>query len=209
METQCKKALTKRYVSKIPSHQLQLGLQITLASHNKKDLGEVKVILHKQDCGNDAISCKKTRDKIVKSLKTKITAGNLSHVLTSIDADEHDIAADAISWQSILKSIRLFCTQYDMTSLIMIPQGVDLSKPHHVAKATSFEDAIKDWQDLSNNNYFEWQGFLLRHSTELELESNNWLDDALHLSMEKTLFSEVKSNFNSVPKNQHGSITTL
>ncbi len=84
----------------------------------------------------------------------KIAAGNLSRVLTSIDANEHDIAADAISWQSILKSIRLFCTQYDMTSLIMFSKGVDLSKPQHVAKATSFKDAIKDWQDLSDNNYF-------------------------------------------------------
>ncbi len=44
METQCKKALAKRYVGKIPSHQLQSGLQITLASCNKKDLSEVKVI---------------------------------------------------------------------------------------------------------------------------------------------------------------------
>jgi hypothetical protein len=201
METQCEKACAKRYVGKIPSHQLQLGLQITLASCKKKDLGEVKVILRKQYCGNDAISCKKTRDKIVKSFEMKITAGNLSHVLTSIDADEHDIAADAISWQSILKSICLFCTQNNMTSLIMIPQGVDLSKPHHVAKATSFKDAIKDWQDLSDKDYFEWQGFLLRHSTELELESNNWLDNVLHLSMEKTLCSEVESGLNSIPKN--------
>jgi hypothetical protein len=201
METKCKKALAKRYVGKIPSHQLQSGLQITLASRNEKDLGEVKVILCKQDSGDDAISCKKTRDKIVKSLETKITAGNLSRVLTSVDADEHDIAADAISWQSILKSIHLFCTQYDMTSLIMIPQGIDLSKPHHVAKAISFKDAIEDWQDLSNNDYFEWQGFLLRHSTELELKSNNWLDNALHLFMEKKLCSEVKSDLNSIPQN--------
>ncbi len=110
---------------------------------------------------------------------------------------------------SILKSIRLFCTQYNMTSLIMIPQGVDLSKPQHVAKATSFKDAIEDWQDLSDNNYFEWQEFLLRHSTELELESDNWLEDVLHLSMEKMLCSEVESDLNSVPKNQRGSITTL
>jgi hypothetical protein len=105
------------------------------------------------------------------------------NVLTSVNADEHDIAADAISWQSILKSIHLFCTQYDMTSLIMIPQGVDLSKPHHVVKATSFKDANEDLHDLSDNDYFEWQEFLLQHSTELELESNNWLDNVLHLYM--------------------------
>jgi hypothetical protein len=183
METQRKKAFAKRYVSKIPFHQLQSGLQITLVSCKEKDLFEVKVILCKHDHGNDAISQKKTRDKIVKSLETKITDGNLSHVLTSIDANEHDIAADAISWQSILKSIRLFCTQYDITSLIMIPQGIDLSKPQHVAKATSFKDAIEDWQDLSNNNYSNWQEFLLWHSTELKVKSNNWLDYILHLSM--------------------------
>jgi hypothetical protein len=96
-----------------------------------------------------------------------------------------------------------------MTSLIMIPQGVDLSKLHHVVKATSFKGAIEDWHNLSDNDYFEWQEFLLPHSTELEPKSNNWLDDVLHLFMEKTLRSEVKSDLNSIPKNQCGSITTL
>ncbi len=66
-----------------------------------------------------------------------------------------DVAVDALSWQSILKSIRHFCTQYDMTSLIMIPHGVDLSKPHLVAHATHFKVAIKDWQDLTDNNDFQ------------------------------------------------------
>jgi hypothetical protein len=32
METQCKKAVAKRYGGKIPSHRLQSGLQITLIS---------------------------------------------------------------------------------------------------------------------------------------------------------------------------------
>jgi hypothetical protein len=155
------------------------------------------------------LSLARRQRKIIKSLETKITAGNLSHVLTSVDANYHDIAADAISWQSILKSIHLFCTQYNMTSLIMIPQGIDLSKPQHVTKATSFKDTIEDWQYFSNKDYFEWQDLLLRHSTELKLQSNNWLDDVLHLSMEKTLCSEVESDLNSVSKNQRGSITTL
>ncbi len=46
-------------------------------------------------------------------------------MLTSVDAAEYDVAADALSWQAILKSIRRFCTQYDMTSLLKIPQDVD------------------------------------------------------------------------------------
>ncbi len=46
----------------------KIGIPNLVVSRKDKDLGEVKVILCKQDHGNDAISCKKTRDKIVKSL---------------------------------------------------------------------------------------------------------------------------------------------
>ncbi len=130
-------------------------------------------------------------------------------MLTSVDAAEYNVAADALSWQAIIKSIRWFCTQYDMPSLLKIPQDVDLSKPHRVAKATQFKDAIEDWQSLDDNNYFTWQEFLLRYGTETELESDNWLDDVLQLSMEKTLRSKVDSDLNSISKHQRGSITTL
>ncbi len=134
-----------RYGVKNPSNQLQTGLQITLISHNERDIGEVKVVLCKQDCGADLISCKKMQVKVVKSLEPRISAGNISRMLTSIDSAEYDVGADAISWQTILKSICCFCMQYDMTSLLMIPQGqVDLSKPRHVAKATHFKDAIDE-----------------------------------------------------------------
>ncbi len=75
IEAQCKKAHTKKYEGKIPSHQLESGLQITLASRSDRDLGEVKVLLRKQDRGDDLISCKKTRDKVVKSLETKNLCG--------------------------------------------------------------------------------------------------------------------------------------
>ncbi len=50
-------------------------------------------------------------------------------MLTSNDAAEYNVAADALFWQSTMKTIGKFCTQYNMTSLLLIPQGVDLSKP--------------------------------------------------------------------------------
>ncbi len=174
-----------------------------------KTFGVVNIILRKQDCGYDPISRKKTRGKVVKALETKILAGNLSRMLISVEADDYDVAEDAITWQSILHSIHRFVLQYDMTSIIMIPQGVDLSTPHEVAKAKQFKDAIIDWQDLSNDNYFSWQEFILRHSTEVEIESDNWLDDVLCLSMEKTLRSEIESDLTSIPKHQRGAVTTF
>jgi hypothetical protein len=130
-------------------------------------------------------------------------------MLTSNDIAEYDVAADAISWQSTLKNIRKFCTQYDMMPLLMIPQSVDLSKPTLVAKARYFKDAIDDWQTLEDKEYFEWQEFLLRYGSHEETTSDNWLDDVLLMSMETTLRAEVESNIVSIPKQQCGSITTL
>jgi hypothetical protein len=78
-------------------------------------------------------------------------------LLTSNDIADYDVTADALSWQSSMKNICTFCTQYDMVSLLLIPQDIDLPMPHHVAKARHFKDAIDDWLTLEDKDYFEWQ----------------------------------------------------
>jgi hypothetical protein len=57
-------------------------------------------------------------------LKPKISAGNLSRMLTSNGIAEYDVTADALFWQSMLKNICKFCMQYDMMPLLKIPQSV-------------------------------------------------------------------------------------
>jgi hypothetical protein len=93
--------------------------------------------------------------------------------------------------------------------LIKIPQGVDLAQPHLVAAATSFKDAIKDWQDLGDNDYFIWQEFILSNGSAVELESDSWLDGTLQLSLETALCAEVASDLCSIPLSRRGSVTTL
>jgi hypothetical protein len=161
MEAEHKTREALCYGTKIPSHELQTGLQITLVSCTDRNISDVKVVFCKQDCGVDPISCKKMWDKVVKYLEPKISAGNFSRMLTRFDSAKYNVAAVAISWQTILKNILRFCMQYNMTSLLNIPQGIDLYRTHHVAKATQFKDAINDWQDLDNKDYFQGQGFLI------------------------------------------------
>ncbi len=96
-----------------------------------------------------------------------------------------------------------------MTSLIMIHQDVQLSKLYLVTKALVFKDAIGSWQDMDDQDYLLWQEFILHFGKAIEIESDNWLDDVLHLSMEKTLRTEVESDINSIPKHQRSLITTL
>jgi hypothetical protein len=110
----------------IPSGQLNSGFEFTLVSRNTADIGGAR---GKNECGNDAIQRKKTCDKVVQALKPEISAGNISQILTSTDADEYNVAAKAISSQAILNSIHQFCIQYDMKPLIKIPLGNDLSNP--------------------------------------------------------------------------------
>jgi hypothetical protein len=81
-----------------------------------------------------------------------------------------------------------------MISLIKIPQGINLAQPYQVVKAASFKDAINDWHILDNVVNFNWQEFILQSGTNVKLESDNWLDDMLQMSLEKMLCAEVESD---------------
>ncbi len=107
----------------IPSGQLNSGFEFTLVSRNTADIGGARVILRKNEHGNNAIQRKKTRDKVVQALKPEISVGNISRILTSTNADEYDVAAEAISSQGILNTIHQVCIQYDMEPLIKNPSG--------------------------------------------------------------------------------------
>jgi len=110
-------------------------------------------------------------------LKPEISAGNISRILTSTDADDYDVAAEAISSQAILNAIHRFCIQYDMAPIIKIPVTIDLSNPLNV-KTSKTRNAIEDWQQLEDKDYHEWQEFILTYGAATELESNNWLEDS-------------------------------
>ncbi len=166
-EAQQKANLASTYGGTIPSHRLQSGLLISLLPCSDRGLNDAKVVLQKGDRGANPIARKKTRDKVVKALEPKNSAGNISRILTSVDASEYDVATDALSWQSSLKLIKKFGIQYDMISLAKIPQGINLAQPYQVAKATLFNDAINDWQVLDDAVYFDWQEFILQSGTKV------------------------------------------
>jgi hypothetical protein len=97
-----------------------------------------------------------------------------------------------------------------MNSILMIPQDVDYKNPAMVSKACVFFNAIDDWQKLEDEDYLQWQEFVLLHGSSVEVESDNWLEEKLLLSMETTLCSEVESDMKSLPlQKQKGAISML
>lgn len=192
-----------------PAKHTKSGLELNLASRKTNALESTRVILFKYERGSDPISTKKMRDKVVKALDPKISTNNISRIITSEDSASFDVATDALSWQTHLQNVRKYCVQYDMLSILSIPVGVDYSNPTNVLTHTEYKDAIEDWRDLDDDDYFKWQEFLLRYSSVTEVESDAWLEDTLQLSLEKTLKAEIDSDVSAIPLHQRGSITTL
>jgi hypothetical protein len=63
---------------------------------------------------------------------------------------------------------------------------------------------------LEDEDYFQWQEFVLLYGSSVEVESDNQLEEMLLLSMETTLCSEVESDMKSLPlQKQKGAITML
>jgi hypothetical protein len=44
---------------------------------------------------------------VVHALKPEISAGNINRILTSNDKAQHDVASNALSWQSILENLNV------------------------------------------------------------------------------------------------------
>jgi hypothetical protein len=168
-----------------------------------------KVILCKNNHGDTPLARQKTREKVVHAIKPEIQTCKISRILTSNDESSYDVATDALSTQTIIQGIKQYIKQYDFVSIIMIPQGISLAfTPACINSSTKWLHAINDFDRLDDHQYSAWQEFILRHGTAVEIESDDWLEGTLLLSMEVTLCAEVESDLKSLPEN-HRAITML
>jgi hypothetical protein len=193
---------------KITGNVLKSGFQVTTAPClGNKNID--KVILHKEDQRDMPASWQKTRKKVVRAIKPEINTCKISHIFTSINKGNYDVASNALSSQTIMNGIKQYAIQYDMMLLLKIPQ-VSVISPENIFKScTVMLDAIDDYDKIDDSLYCKWQEFINHRGSEVELESDSWLEVTLHLSMELTLWSEVKSDLKCLPPNQQGAVTML
>ena len=175
----------------IPFQTFASGFQVT-AAPRLGDQSITKVVLCKDDRGDTPLARQKTREKNVRAIKPEIQTCKISRILTSNDKSRYDVATDALSTQTIIQGIIRYITQYNFTSIIMIPQGMSSTfTPACINSSTKWLHAINDFDRLEDHQYSAWQEFILRHGTAVEIESDNWLEGTLLLSMEVTLCAEV------------------
>jgi hypothetical protein len=57
----------------------------------------------------------------MKAIKPEITTCRFSRIFTSNNEGSYDVAIDALSSQTIMQGIKRYVVQYNITSIIMIP----------------------------------------------------------------------------------------
>ena len=95
-----------------------------------------------------------------------------------------------------------------METIINIPININLDNLLKV-KTSRTKHAIADWRLLEDKDYHNWQEFIFTYGAESELESNNWLEDSLLLSMDKNLRHKITSDMSVYPPIRCGAITML
>ncbi len=145
----------------IPFQTFASGFQVTAAPH----LGDqfiTKVVCCKDDRGDTPLARQKTREKIVRAIKPEIQTCKISRILTSNDKSSYGVATNTLSTQTIIQGINRYITQYDFTSIIMIPQGMSLAFTHAcINSSTKWLHAIDDFNRLEDHQYSVWQEFIL------------------------------------------------
>jgi hypothetical protein len=163
--------------AKIPFQTFTSGFQVTSAPR----LGDqtiAKVVLCKDDCGDTPLARQKTHEKVVCAIKPEIQTCKISRILTSNDENSYDVATDALSSQTIIQGINWYIIQYDFLSIIMIPHGISSPfTPARITSLTKWLHAINNFDRLKDHQCLAWQEFILRHGTDVEIKSNDWLEE--------------------------------
>ncbi len=196
------------------NQQAHLPSGLCLRPHARSDIhahyDSDRVIVPRSRRGTTDKDRAKIREICTEPITPKITRGNMAKLLTaSLSDDSYDIATDAAQWQAALGNIWNHIVQYDYTHITMIPLSFDPSNGASVTHNSTFVNSVLDHDKLTDDHYFNWQILLRRFSRDEELTSDNWLVDKLWKSLDSSLYTEVKSDFDELMPLQKGAISLL
>jgi hypothetical protein len=70
--------------------------------------------------------------------------------------------------------------------------------------STMFVNSIIRSKDYQDNNYYEWQEFLHVYGSNVNFESDQWMEEFLRNLMDKALMIEVIFDFDKLPQQHCG-----
>jgi hypothetical protein len=120
------------------------------------------------------------------------------------DNDSYNVAEDATQWSTSVKAIHQHAVQYDIMPIFCIPDAFDSDT---ASTSSTIVDSLIRWKDLQDNNYYEWQEFLHMYGSDINLESDQWMEEFFCYLMDKAFKIEVISDFDELPQQLRGAIS--
>ena len=149
----------------------------------------------------------KTRQHVVRALEPQIAMSGMTKLDSMSELATYDIADDVLLLEQTLLAIQKFARTFDMESIFIIPNVFDICDPLSPHQATCMSNLLTDWVTADLNTVLCWQEFLLAYGSAEDIESNNWMEETLYLSMEADLKAEVISDMQDVHVLQRGAVT--
>jgi hypothetical protein len=94
-------------------------------------------------------------------------------------------------------------------AIYCVPIKFSTSEVNSVTTSPGFDNAILDWKNLQDEDCFHWQEFLHLFGPSVDIDSVQWMEEFLHKLTEKTLKDKVMPDFDKLPKECHGAISSL
>ena len=114
---------------------------------------------------------------------------------------------DAFLWHTSIKEVHRLAVQYDIMAIFCVPTIFDTSDVNSARSSTAFVNAILDWNRLQDEDFYRWQEFLHLYGSEVDIESDQWMEEFLRKSMETAFKNEVLSDFDKLPKERRGAVS--
>jgi hypothetical protein len=161
-----------------------------------------KVTLSRYQRGTDAAERRKIRERSIGSLTVKI---GLMEYDALADAKAADLSALVLKHQTATSKFTEWLTSFDCLYLLGVPFVTDFSNPQMVLSAPR-KCLTASFQDFSLVQIASWQHFVCEWLTNTDIETSDWILQALDQSIEPLLLMQLKQSHNALPRKQRGGV---
>ena len=183
------------------------GLQVRPSGRSAFEISKTEVQISKYGRGRTPQERLKTRKLVVRTLSPKLAMSDITKLTNTAEVDNYDISKDAHMQEHALLAISKYAQTFDMAAIFMIPNHFTLHDSLSPQQASSMTNLLDHWKEVDEVDVFAWQEFILRYGSAEDLESNNWMEETLYLSMEQSLKADVLSEMQDVAHHQRGAVS--
>lgn len=188
-----------------PDVTLMNGMLIRDVPRSEEELDQGTMILSRYNRGDDPKEKSKIRERACAPLKPKLALLDFAK-LTDSKTGVGALGLLVLAQKTGLDKFVVWCKQYDVYYIFMMPRIQDFKDPFAVSQAPRV-DLLTSYKQVTFQAVSNYQEFLNDRLSPVELESSEWALQLLSASTEPNLLMQVKQGYDVLPKRKQGGIT--